>query len=100
MPLEWLPANSIRLYGNTLTKGRSGILWDKVVEKKQRKNGIVMFLAGGPVDWRSMKQTVVALSSAEAEYVAMSKASTLILHYRHLLDTINETQAEATGLRG
>ncbi|CAB1108204.1 unnamed protein product [Ectocarpus sp. CCAP 1310/34] len=64
-------------------------------DDRRSTTGVVLFLAGGPVDWRSVKQMVVALSSVEAEYVAMSKACTMIIHYRHLL-SINQTQEEAT----
>ena len=55
-----------------------------------------MYFAGGPVDWRSTKQTVVAISTVEAEYVAMSKACLMILHFRNLLGSINEKQNQAT----
>lgn len=48
---------------------------------RRSTTSVFLFLAGGPVDWGSMKQTVVALSSMEAEYVAMSKASTMITHH-------------------
>ncbi|MEM1007427.1 MAG: reverse transcriptase domain-containing protein, partial [Myxococcota bacterium] len=34
--------------------------------------GYVLFYAGGPVLWRSFLQTVVALSTGEAEYMALS----------------------------
>ena len=60
--------------------------------------GVVPFFvlaAGGPVDWRSVKQTVVAISTVEAEYMALSKACTMILHFRHLMENINEIQNEA-----
>ena len=48
------------------------------------------------MDWRSTKQTVVAISTVEAEYVAMYKACVMILHFRNLLESINEKQKQAT----
>lgn len=65
-------------------------------DDRRSTTGVVLFLAGGPVDWRSVKQTVVSLSSVEAEYVAMSKACKMIIHFRHLMDTIYQNQTEAT----
>eukprot|EP00752_Nemacystus_decipiens_P010958 g9739.t1 len=56
--------------------------------------GVVLLLAGGLVDSTAVKQTVTALSSAEAEYTAMSKACTIVLYWRHLLKTINREQQE------
>ena len=56
---------------------------------------VVLFLAGGPVDWRSVKQTVAAISTVKAEYVALSKACTMILSFCHLMETTNEIQNEA-----
>ena len=58
--------------------------------------GIVLYFAGGPVDWRSTKQTVVAISTVESEYVAMSKAVVMILHFRNLLEPMNEKQEQVT----
>lgn len=43
-----------------------------------------------------MKPTAVALTSVGAEYVAMPKACTMIIQYRHLLNPIYQTQGEAT----
>ena len=39
---------------------------------------------------------MVAISTVEAEYVAMSKACVMILHFRNLLESINEKQKQAT----
>ena len=65
----------------------------------RKSTGVVLMLAGGPVDSVCVKQTVLATSSAEAEYViAMSKACKMILHWRHLLKTINREQKDATVL--
>ena len=39
-----------------------------------RITGIIIYLLGVPICWRSKGQQVVTLSSNEAEYVAMSEA--------------------------
>lgn len=51
--------------------------------------GVVLNLAGGPVDWTSSKQTVVANSWLQAEFVALPKGCNIIKYFRHLLNTIN-----------
>ena len=48
--------------------------------KRYSTTGVVLYFAGGPVDWRSTMQTVVAISNVEAEDVAMSKACVIVLH--------------------
>ena len=58
--------------------------------------GAVVYLAGAPVDWKSVKQTVVAVPTLESEYVALSKACLTILHLRHLLKTTSSEQTRAT----
>jgi hypothetical protein len=47
------------------------------VNSKGRKSiaGYVFLVAKGAITWQSKKQSVVALSSTEAEYVALSEAS-------------------------
>ena len=59
-------------------------------DKGYSTTGIVIYLAGGPVNWRSTKQTVVTISTVEAEYDAMFKACVMVLHFRNLLESINE----------
>ena len=41
---------------------------------------------GGLISWRSKKQPIIALSTCEAEYVAMSNATKEGLHLKQLLD--------------
>ena len=48
------------------------------------------------MDWRSTKQTLVAISTVGAEYVAMYKACVIILHFRNLLESIHEKPKQAT----
>ena len=42
-------------------------------------------MAGGPISWLSKKQAVVTLSTAEAEYVALSTAAQEAVWLRQLL---------------
>ena len=58
--------------------------------------GVVVCLAGAPIYWKSVKQTVVSVSILESEYVAMSRACPMVVYLRHLLKTISSEQSVAT----
>jgi hypothetical protein len=45
------------------------------VNVRKSTSGLIFFLAGGPVAWKSAKHKVVALSSCEAEYIAAAVAA-------------------------
>jgi hypothetical protein len=44
-------------------------------DRRRSVGGYVFLLAGAPISWQSKKQTCIALSSNEAEYIAASEAS-------------------------
>ena len=52
--------------------------------------------AGGPVAWRSSRQKNKAMSSGEAEYVALSELGREIIHLRNLLSELEIPFAETT----
>lgn len=60
-------------------------------DKSDRKSisGFVFMLGGGPVDWQSKKQTVVAKSTAEAEYISVSSAACEAIWMRNFFAEIN-----------
>ena len=49
--------------------------WAGDVNDRKSTSGYVFLLSGGPISWKSQKQKCVALSTAEAEYIAMARAA-------------------------
>ena len=58
-------------------------------DDRHSTTGNVFLLAGSAVSWLSRKQRIVALSTAEAEYVALSSATQEIVSLRKLLSDLN-----------
>lgn len=48
-------------------------------------SGYVFCIAGGPVSWQSCKQSCVALSTSEAEYIALTSAAQEAVWLQQLL---------------
>ncbi|TMW61094.1 hypothetical protein Poli38472_014555 [Pythium oligandrum] len=55
--------------------GYSDADWAGDIETRRSTSGYVSVLNGGCISWRSKKQRTVALSSTEAEYMALSEAT-------------------------
>ncbi len=49
--------------------------WAGDVGDRKSTSGYVFLLGGAAISWRSHKQTCVALSTAESEYIALSAAA-------------------------
>lgn len=69
-------------------------------DKKDRKStsGHLFILGSGPVAWSSKKQSTVAISSSEAEYVAAAYACQELLWLRQLLSDMGLQSTTATTL--
>lgn len=62
-----------------LRYGRNGPLvaycdadWGSECDDRKSRTGFVVMMAGAAISWNSKKQSIVALSSTEAEYIALS----------------------------
>ena len=65
--------------------GFSDADWAGDVNDRKSTSGYVFMLNGGAVSWSSKKQKCVALSTAEAEYVALSSAAQESVWLRQLM---------------
>ena len=74
--LQATPTHGIKFlasHGGSLV-GYSDADWAGDIESRRSTSGYVFMLNGGCISWRSKKQRTVALSSTEAEYMALSEA--------------------------
>ena len=62
--------------------------------------GYVFLAVGGAITWKSKKQTVIALSSTEAEYVALSEASREAVWLNNLYEELGFPQKRPTIIKG
>ena len=88
LPTQQQDADVIRVYSDADWAG-------DVVERKST-SGYTVMMAGGALSWKSKKQSVVALSTAEAEYVALSYATQDVIWMRHLLGELGRLQTKST----
>ena len=70
--------------------------WGSETDDRKSVTGYIMTLAGGPVAWMSKRQSITAQSTAEAEYVAASSATSEVLYLRKLLSELGMPQMSAT----
>lgn len=62
--------------------------WAGDLDDRHSTSGFISSLAGAAVSWLSKKQSIIALSTAEAEYVVLSLATQEALWLRRLLKDI------------
>ena len=78
-----------------LEKSGKGLLcysdadWAGDQDDRHSTTGNVFMLGGGAISWISKKQSVVALSTAEAEYIALSSATQEVIWLRRLLTDLH-----------
>ncbi|POM64196.1 Retrotransposon Tca5 Polyprotein [Phytophthora palmivora] len=70
--------------------------WAGDVTSRRSTSGVLVKIAGGPVVFKSKKQTAVALSTAEAEYMALAVVTQEVIWLRQLLGEMGFQQLPAT----
>ena len=78
---------------NTLNEeitGFSDADWAGDVGDRKSTSGYVFLLGGAAVSWKSAKQTTVALSTAEGDYIALSTASQGAIWFQRLMSDLSK----------
>lgn len=60
---------------NLTIEGYFDFDWAGDKSSRRSTSGFIFMLNGGPVSWCSKRQATVALSSTEAEYIALTMAA-------------------------
>ena len=68
--------------------GYSDADWAGDINDRKSTSGYVFMMSGSAISWRSKKQSSVALSTAEAEYIALSSATQEAMWLRHLFSSL------------
>ena len=92
-------------YGLEYTKGKKAMLigyydsdWGGSLDDNKSTYGYAFSFGSGVFSWASVKQSYVALSTAEAEYISASDATAQAIWLRFVLEDFGELQTEATPL--
>ena len=70
--------------------------WAGDLDNRRSTSGYLFQISGGAVTWKSKKQSCVALSTAEAEYMALANAAQEALWMRQLTTELGNTPKKAT----
>lgn len=90
LPLAAYGGNDHILYGY------SDANWAEDRSDRKSNSGHVFLVNGGTVCWSSRKQSMVALSTCEAEFIALSEACRAALWIRRVLIDLKQKVSDAT----
>jgi hypothetical protein len=77
--------------------GYTDASWASDQDDRKSTSGYIFLMAGGPISWSSKRQQTVALSSCEAEYLALGAAAQEAMFLRHLVTELTgEEQGPTT----
>ena len=82
-----------------ILSGYSDADWAGDINDRKSTSGYLFMMSGAATSWKSRKQTCVALSTAEAEYVALAGATQEATWMRQLLEDLYHEQKEPTVIR-
>ena len=72
--------------------------WGSDAIDRKSYSAHVIILSGSPILWEPKKQKTVALSSAEAEYMAMSECAKEVIYFRNLLKELGFEQLRSVNI--
>ena len=70
--------------------------WAGDTDDRHSTSGNLFMMSGGPINWISKKQSVVALSTSEAEYIALSSVTQEVVWIQKLLSDLKYELSKPT----
>jgi hypothetical protein len=91
----------LKLGGGTqvLLSGYCDADWAGDLDERKSTTGYAFYIGDGVVSWNSKRQPTVALSTAEAEYMAAAQATKESLWLKQLLSELGFTHSEAVSIQ-
>lgn len=65
------------------------------VTTRKSTSGYIIFYNGGPISWSSRKQSMVTLSTTEAEFIAATECCKELIYLKRILEAITEKEIKA-----
>jgi hypothetical protein len=100
--LKGTPNHGITYDGNTQPSNLLQLYTDAdfgmCLDTRKSTSGVVVTLNSGPVVWSSHKQSVVATSTTEAEFIAAHDGTREVVWFRRITSDMNATQPGPTEL--
>ena len=91
-----MDARKIEVSANFVLSGSSDADWAGDLDKRSSRTGSVIFMGIACVPWQSMLQKSTALSSTEAEYLALTATARDMIWCRTLLAEVGFAMKEAS----
>ena len=92
--LNGTPDFGLLYLANDNIAGFSDADWAGDHDDQKPTSGFVFMMSGAAISWNSKKQTCVALSTAEAEYIALAKAAQESIWLQRLLIDMNKNSVD------
>lgn len=96
---EWTPPGAAKPISPLTPVAYSDSDWASNHDDRTSTSGFVVMLAGAPISWKSKKQNIQALSSAEAEYIALAAAAKEVTYAKNVLSELGIADVEDTATR-
>ena len=81
------------------TIGYTDASWGDDNDDRHSTTGVVFLSSGGPINWLSKRQTTVALSTAESEYIALFEGTKEAVWLRQLYNSIGQQSSTPLTIR-
>jgi hypothetical protein len=94
---DWTPPGSSTAVPALTLVGFSDSDWAGSADDRTSTSGFILMAAGGPLSWKSKGQRIQALSSAEAEYIALTVAAKEIVYARGILSELGILDSSGNG---